>query len=334
MLRLFILLPFAFNALSDTIRSDLQHKIHSQCATNLMDRKVSLQDSAANNIAPTQPLESTAPVLTGQQLVLQEWWQSVKENRSRDQDVNDLDMVLKRDVVQLLRNHSSASPKIRFEPHCQLNISSSSHDALGKLFVFKPHCHMQSMTCGETMQSIFAAMNSLAQEIRSAISPRLIIGDIIMVPDWTMEPRRRRSRPIDSKELHDGFGYRFPNLVMDVASAASCQQLLNGLSALMSPETSVQVAIGFMYYICDGSDEAVEKVEAFLFRRNKQNPDQVVQLYPVLHGILPVLTIHLCDLFFGVVNPLPIELRQRVLRDEAITIELDLLQELMLSEYS
>uniref|UniRef100_A0A7S0LU98 Uncharacterized protein n=1 Tax=Cryptomonas curvata TaxID=233186 RepID=A0A7S0LU98_9CRYP len=323
----YVLFPFVLIQGMSTEPSSLR-RIQFQYPINRLERKDSLKEINKLRAVP----ESSALPLTAQQRVILEWRMAAQSNFSQNLNVLPLDRVLKSDVVQILRHHSAPRSKIRFEPHCQVNISSSSHDALGKLYVYEPHRHIQASTCFETMQSIVAAVG---MELISTSSPRLIIGDTIMAADWAMEPRRGCRRPLD-EELHDGFGYRFPTLVMDVAYAASNQQLLKGLSVLMSPQTSVQVVIGFMYYACDGNgkDEAVAKVEAFIFRRNVQNPAQVVQLYPMKHGIPPTLTIHLSDLFFGVVNHLPIELSQRILRDEAITVDLSLLQERMLGEYS
>jgi hypothetical protein len=156
----------------------------------------------------------------------------------------------------------------------------------------------------------------------------MVVGNCIKEAQWIIGPKRR---PTGDGVLDDGFGYPFPTLVMNVATSHSCDSLLKDLRAWISPETLVQVAIGFMVYTLHGGekDETVQKVEAFVFRRNVQNPEQMILLYPVQQDLSPVLSVHLRDLFFGVVHLLPEDLSQRISNDETVNIDLHNLQEIV-----
>ncbi len=77
--------------------------------------------------------------------------------------------------------------------------------------------------------------------------------------------------------LGDGFGYPFSNLVIEVANSEPSDQLLEELDLWISPETSVQVAIGIKIHMEKGCavDGDVKSMEAIIYRRRSVlNPTQ------------------------------------------------------------
>ena len=266
--------------------------------------------------------------LTAPQCAILEWRVAANSNFSINLNVVPLDSVLKSVVVHFLRHHDPFDSRIGFEPDFQVNISSHSQDVLGKLFVPEPLHKIQSIMCPETSHLIVAAVNSKTKVLMQGSSNRMIVGNCIKEAEWIIGPMRRLS---GDGVLDDGFGYPFPTLVMNVATSDSCDELLKDLRAWISPATSVQVAIGFMVYTLFAGEkkETVQKVEAFVFRRNVQNPEQIIQLYPVQQDLCPVLSVHLRDLFFGCVHLLPKDLFQRISNEETIKIDLRNLQEIL-----
>ncbi len=150
------------------------------------------------------------------------------------------------------------------------------------------------------------------------------IGNRQKEPDASMNPA---DGGFGIGVLDGGFGFPFPNLVVEVASAERRKPLLADLSAWISTRTSVQVAIGIKITTPKGKsvDSPPKKIEAFLYRRSAPaNPEQSVRFHPLQPGTPPpVLRIHLSDLLFGVApNRLPINLQRRLARDETIEIDL------------
>ena len=134
----------------------------------------------------------------------------------------------------------------------------------------------------------------------------------------------QRGRNIGNGMLDNGFGFPFPNLIVEVACSESREDLIKDLETWMSPRTSVQVAIGIKIQVCQGHsvDGAVETI-AILYRRNTPNPEQLVQVHPTQLDERPVLVLHLADLFFGFArDDLSGDLQQRLERDETIEVDL------------
>jgi len=319
----YVLFPFVLIQGMSTEPSSLR-RIQFQYPINRLERKDSLKEINKLRAVP----ESSALPLTAQQRVILEWRMAAQSNFSQNLNVLPLDRVLKSDVVHFLCHHDPLDSRIGFEPYFQVNISSHSQDVLGKLFVPEPLNKIQSLMCPETSHLIVAAVNSTTKLLMQGSSNRMIVGNCIKEAEWIIGPMRR---PIGDGVLDDEFGYPFPTLVMNVATSDSCDKLFKDLGAWISPETSVQVAIGFMVYTLFGGEkkETVQKVEAFVFRRNVQNPEQIIRLYPVQQDLCPVLSVHLRDLFFGVLHLLPKDLCQRISNDETIKIDLHNLQEIV-----
>jgi hypothetical protein len=180
---------------------------------------------------------------------------------------------------------------------------------------------------GTMAMSITECMRKFGQSrmLIHRASPRTKIGSRVKEPDMTIRPRGTN---IGNGVLGDGFGYPFPNLVIEVANSELSVQLLEELELWISPETSVQVAIGIKIHMEKGCtvDGDVKSMEAILYRRRSVlNPTQWVRFYPVGPNAYPVLRVHLADLYFGVpLHLIPNELKHLVERNSQETIELDL----------
>ncbi len=173
-----------------------------------------------------------------------------------------------------------------------------------------------------------------ANEMRFSPSPRMMIGNRKKEPDTTMNPT---GGGFGVGVLDGGFGFPFPNLVVEVASAERRKPLLADLPAWISAGTSVQVAIGIKITTLKGKsvDNTPTKIEAFLYRRSAPaNPEQYVVFHPLQPGAPPpVLRVHLSDHFFGVApNCLPSNLQRLLERDEIIEVDLDDVRERILQD--
>jgi hypothetical protein len=289
-------------------------------------------------------MHSSISLSNDQQLVLREWHQAVLANMSKDMKAMALDMVSKNEVVKFLECRDSLGFRIRFQPYHE-DLSDPLLDVMGTLMSTEP-CSMEHESAGGAIgQSITLEMCSLGHGriLPLRPSPRIKIGSYIKEPDMTIRPR---SSQIGNGVLNDGFGYPFPNLVVESACEESREQLLEDLKTWMSPESSVQVAIGIKIYASKGGCMAaiphrrkvVEKIEAILYRRNVPYPEQSIQFYPAPPNdgtphAPPVLRIHLADLFFGVAcDRLPGDLQQRVARDEAIDVDLAFVREAIVED--
>jgi hypothetical protein len=236
------------------------------------------------------------------------------------------------------RNNSSfsANPGFQLKAHCQESYAGSLKADNGNLLLVEFSGGRHDAAAGAVGQNIIEAIGFGMGHIGMlciSTSPRMMIGSKKKEPDMSLNPK---GGGFGNGVLDNGFGFPFPNLVVEVASSESLDQLLRELKRWISPETSVQVAIGIKIHGVAGSgvDGAVERIEGILFRRNFLNPDQWVQFYPVQPSRTPpVLRLYLSDLFFGVARDrLPRDLWQRIAGGATIDLDLDFVRERILED--
>ena len=227
-------------------------------------------------------------------------------------------------TIQLRNTIANGSDTERIQ-NFKLPFSKDGDVLMGKLMInFQGKRH--SISGGELGQAFTSAMIAIGHrsELTLGIAARAYIDGRCRISDYTAEPKRRDPGEGNGGRMEDGYGFLFPNLVVEIAVSESRSDLLADLRTWISDQTSVQVAIGIKIYTRRGStvDGPLEGMEAIVFRRrNVQNPDHVVQLYPATEDP-PVLTIHLSDIFFGSEHPLPMDLARSILHDETIAIDL------------
>ena len=226
-----------------------------------------------------------------------------------------LEQVPLREVEIFLRDTDFLGFNVRFEPHSQFEVSNES-EVLGTLFAVERVTRQHGSASGTLPLDIILAVERISPGELMLTGPfDFKFDNYIKQPDAALFPRRAR---IGTEILDDGFGFPTPNLVIETAFSESRAQLVRELTAWISASTSVQVAVGIKMY---PNVHQGDRAEAIVFRRGVSNPEQVVQFSPDA-GDCPALVFHLKDLFFGVVEKLPLAIQDRIARDETIKIDL------------
>jgi hypothetical protein len=284
-----------------------------------------------------------------QQLLLREWHQAVLQNMTRGREATALETIYKSDVLEFLVSHDSLGFRIRFKPNCHDCDLDGLHDVLGTLMSTEPCSSEHQSAAGAIGQNLLGSMLAIGQDriLDLSTSPHIIIGSWIKEPDLSMQPS---DILIGDGVLNDGFGFPFPTLVVEVAFAESRAQLLEDLERWISPETSVQVAIGIKIHGSKHSAESsdggrresgegsgdggpIEAIDAFLYRRSSPTREQSIRFHPPKPGVPPpVLRVRLADLLFGVApERLPPDARRRAARGETVEVDLGYVRERVLS---
>ena len=270
------------------------------------------------------------------QRVIRAWHQAVLQNMTDGSEVSALDMIPRSEVLEFINCRDSLGFRIRFKPYCQDCKSDCSKDVMGSFMATEPCSSVHQAAAGAIGQNIIEIMCSSGQTrmLNVVPSPHMMIGSYIKEPDMTIRPTGIH---IGDGVLDDGFGFPFPTLVVEAAFAESREQLLEDLELWVSPQTSVQVAIGIKIHGREVRHEGrvvdtVEAIEAILLRRNAPAPARSLRFHPARPGARPqALRLHLSDLFFGVARDrLPDGLRQRVARGETVDVDLRYVRERIL----